>query len=96
MRVTSEPVPAVVGMAMKGTEGRLRLPDHFEVIEHVAAVGQEGGDGFAGIDGAAAAHRDDQTGVRLAGQRDAAAHQFDGRLAFDREQHRGREVRCQG
>jgi hypothetical protein len=55
-----------------GDEGRgwagegFRLPHNLQVVERIAAIAQEGCDGFAGIDSAAAAQRDDQIAVLAA------------------------------
>ena len=62
MRVTSEPVPAVVGMATKGAGGSVSVsakPDRFQVFKHFATIGEHGRDGLARIQGPAAAETDD-------------------------------------
>ena len=58
LRVTSEPVPAVVGIAMKRSRSfgeRLAAANDLQVIEQLAVVGEHGGDGFACVQRAAAA-----------------------------------------
>lgn len=62
------------------THERLPFADNLQVIQRIAAVGEERGDGFAGIDGAAAAEGDDHAAAGVARQPDAFAHQIDGRL----------------
>lgn len=46
-------------------------------------VGQDDGDGFAGVDGASAAHRHDDVGVLLPAKGDALLDIFDGRIGLD-------------
>ena len=69
LRVTSEPVPAVVGMATNGSDGRVSgwpRPIDLQVVERVAAVGDQRGDGLARVERAAAAEADHRVARRLA------------------------------
>ena len=72
LRVTSAPVPAVVGTAMKGREARSERPPaahDFQVVERLTAVGRQRRDGLAAIDRAAAADRDHHVAAGLAALR---------------------------
>ena len=58
-----------------------RATDDFQIIEDIAVVGHQRGDGFAGIDGAAAAKANDQSASLSLGQLGAANDGGDGRFA---------------
>ena len=84
LRVTSLPVPAVVGAAMNGKRrGRkdATLSHHLEKLERLAAVGGNGGNRFAGINCAAPAERDDDIAGGVVHAPRALADQVDRRLA---------------
>ena len=89
LRVTSDPVPAVVGIA---TNGRARhgerqpLADHLEVLQRVAAVGGEGGDRLAGVDRRPAADGDHHVVAAAPGQVGASGREVDVGLAVDAQQ----------
>lgn len=57
--------------------------DDFEVIQHVTVVGEHGGDGFARIQGAAAAKADYQIASLPPGQGNSPPDHFQIRLALD-------------
>ena len=89
--VTSAPVPAVVGTATYGdgrARDRLAAPDQLDVVERVAAVAEQHGDGLAEVDDAAAADGHDQVRAVLTGRRRRRASDVDRGLAGHRE-HRG-------
>lgn len=67
------------------TVERLAAPDHFEVIEQLARLGGHRGDGFGGVDHAAAAEADEEIGFFRLGEGDAAEDVAGGRFATDRE-----------
>src|SRR5205085_3098463 len=56
-----------------------------EKVERVAGVGEERGNGLAGVDGAAAADGDHVVAQGGSGERDSAADVVEGRLAGDGE-----------
>ena len=64
---------------------RFAAADHFQVVEQLARVGEHRGNGFAGVQRAAAAEADDQAAVLLLGQRDALLHGLKLRFAGNRE-----------
>ncbi len=83
LRVTSAPDPAVVGRAKNGAEGRVRgcpSSDNLQVIERLARISEQGGDGFAAIDGAAAADRDHRAAFLAPCLLHARAHQIDSQV----------------
>ena len=65
-RVTSDPVPAVVGMATMGRPGFIDPPWEAQVGDR-AAVDREDGDGLGAVDGAAATERHDDVVFALPG-----------------------------
>ena len=70
--VTSEPVPAVVGMAMNGSERcaqRLSAADDLKVVERITAVRDQRRDRLRGVEGAAAAEADHEIAAGLARRR---------------------------
>src|ERR1039457_3352347 len=63
LRVTSLPVPAVVGMAMQGAAGGGgggRGPMNSGEFKRLPRVGGEGGEGLGSVENAAAAEGDDE------------------------------------
>jgi hypothetical protein len=64
---------------------RLAATDDFKMIKNIAAVGEQGGDGLAGIDGAATAKSDDQIATFSHGQGEAVPDGLNFRLASRRE-----------
>ena len=70
---------------------RLAAADDLEVIQRLALVGQQRGDRFAGVDGAAAAETDDEIAALATGQLAAKPDGLGGRLAaspqMSRSQH---------
>ena len=71
-----------------GRGGARDLPapaDDLHVIERLAAVGQQAGDGLGGIERAAAAQRDAAVALRLPRGQHAAVHVFRARFACDAE-----------
>lgn len=79
------------GRGGNGDKGRGRsrkraaATDDFDVIEQVAVVGQHGGDGFAGVDGAAAAEANHQIAGFFAGKVCAVADGVEFGFAGDAE-----------
>src|ERR1035437_5895077 len=56
------------GDARGGGDGeRPAQADHFEIIQRVAGIGEQGGDGFAGVERAAAAEGDDEIAIARGG-----------------------------
>ena len=68
------------------------MTDDFEVIEQLAVVGHHGGDGFPGINGAAAAETDDEIALRRARECDALRDGVEHWLACDRKEDIGDAV----
>ena len=93
LRVTSDPVPAVVGMATNGKrrpfEGQ-PATDDFQVVERVAPVGGQGRDGLAGVERAAAAEGQDPVAALGQHPRHARPRQLDRRFSGDRQLDPGR------
>ena len=66
-RVTSAPVPAVVGMAMNGAERSVSgcaVADDLEIVVNWRVVREQRGDRLPRVDHAAAAERDDEVAPR--------------------------------
>jgi hypothetical protein len=59
--------------------------DDFKIIEKFTAVGEQGGNGLAGVDGAATTEGDDEVAVFARGQGEAVPNSLDFRLARRRE-----------
>ena len=88
LRVTSAPVPAVVGTAMKGNgalTSRLPFANHFKVIERISRIRRQRRDGFAAVDDAAAANRNDALAFSRTGEFSTGLREADRRLAGDGE-----------
>ena len=70
MRVTSEPVPAVVGTAMQGAAGNgdgFTGADDFEIVFNHAGIGQHRRDGLGRVDYTTAAEAHDDLAAGVAG-----------------------------
>jgi hypothetical protein len=52
----------------------LRAADHLEIVQEIAIVREECGDGFGGVECAAAAETNDEIAIRRSGMRDTAAN----------------------
>ena len=85
LRVTSDPVPAVVGTQTHGSDGRASgrpSPIDLEIAQRIAAVGDERRGGLAEVERRPAADRDDHLDVgKLEGRRPTRV--VDRRLAVD-------------
>ena len=91
LRVTSEPVPAVVGTAMNGAGAfteRLPAADHFEISQRPAGIGEHGRQSLARIDGAAAADGNHQVATLLLRELQSPGESAPGWFAGHREWNR--------
>lgn len=68
-----------------GVRKRLSAADHFEVVEKIAGIGEEGGDGFGGVERGAAAEADNEVTPGGTGSREAAERIVGGGFVRDRE-----------
>jgi hypothetical protein len=59
--------------------------DDFKMIKNIAAVGKQGGDGLAGVNGAAAAEGDDEVAMFACGEDEAVLNGLDFRFAVCRK-----------